>query len=114
MQQTKIKTAYLKILRELKKSHLETAETFLTGDNLKKASDSINDLFEQLYSLSRGLFLLQECTLKSRDTLLSFGERLSTTLIYYRALERGIKSELLDSRDFIITDDNFSAAVPGF
>ena len=110
----KNKDGILKNIEDLKKSHLETAESFLKGNNLKKASEAINELFEQLYSLSRGLFLLQECTLKSRDTLLSFGERLSTTLIYYRALERGIKSELLDSRDFIITDDNFSAAVPLF
>ena len=108
----KNKEDIIKNIENLKKSHLETAESFLTGSNLKKASDTINELFDQLYSLSRGLFLLQECTLKSRDTLLSFGERLSTTIIYYRALERGIKVELLDSRDFIITDENFSAAVP--
>ena len=110
----KNKDGIISNIENLKKSHLETAEAFLTGDNLIKASKKITDLFDQLYSLSRGLFLLQECTLKSRDTLLSFGEQLSTTLIYYRSLERGINAELLDSRDFIITDENFSAAVPIF
>jgi aspartate kinase len=108
----KNKDGIMNNIETLKKTHLDTAGLFLTGDNLKKASETIIDLFEQLFSLARGLFLLQECTLKSRDTLLSFGERLSTTLIYHRALERGIKAELLDSRDFIITDDNFSAASP--
>ena len=108
----KNKDGIMNNIETLKKTHLDTAELFLTGGNLKKASETVNDLFEQLYSLARGLFLLQECTLKSRDTLLSFGERLSTTLIYHRAVERGIKAELLDSRDFIITDDNFSAAAP--
>ncbi len=110
----KNKEGIISNIENLKKSHLETAEAFLTGDNLTKASEKITDLFDQLYSLSRGLFLLQECTLKSRDTLLSFGEQLSTTLIYYRSLERGINAELLDSRDFIITDENYSAAVPIF
>ena len=110
----KDKDGIINNIENLKKTHLETAVSFLTGDNLKNASETINELFEQLYSLSRGLFLLQECTLKSRDTLLSFGERLSTTLIYYRALERGIRAELLDSREIIITDDNYSAAVPIF
>ena len=110
----KNKDGIISNIENLKKSHLETAEAFLTGDNLTKASKKITDLFDQLYSLSRGLFLLQECTLKSRDTLLSFGEQLSTTLIYYRSLERGINAELLDSRDFIITDENYSAAVPIF
>lgn len=110
----KNKDGIISNIENLKKSHLETAEAFLTGDNLTKASKKITDLFDQLYSLSRGLFLLQECTLKSRDTLLSFGEQLSTTLIYYRSLERGINAELLDSRNFIITDENYSAAVPIF
>ncbi len=108
----KDKEGIINNIETLKKTHLKTAEAFLTGDNLKKASETISDLFDQLHSLSRGLFLLQECTLKSRDTLLSFGERLSTTLIYYRALERGINAELLDSREIIITDDNYSAALP--
>ncbi len=110
----KNKDGIINNIENLKKSHLETAEAFLTGDNLKKASETINEMFEQLYSLARGLFLLQECTLKSRDTLLSFGERLSTALIYHRAVERGIRAELLDSRDIIKTDDNYSAAVPIF
>ena len=108
----KNKDGIINNIENLKKTHIDTAESFLSGENLKKAAESISDLFNELYSLSRGLFLLQECTLKSRDILLSFGERLSTVLIYYRALERGINAELLDSRNFIITDDNYSAAAP--
>ncbi len=108
----KNKDGIINNIENLKKTHIDTAEIFLSGENLKKAAESITDLFNELYSLSRGLFLLQECTLKSRDILLSFGERLSTVLIYYRALERGINAELLDSRNFIITDDNYSAAAP--
>ena len=108
----KNKDGIISNIENLKKTHIDTAEIFLSGENLKKAAESITDLFNELYSLSRGLFLLQECTLKSRDILLSFGERLSTVLIYYRALERGINAELLDSRNFIITDDNYSAAAP--
>ena len=110
----KNKEGIIETIDILKKVHIDAAEAFLTGENLAAALKSLNTLFDQLSSLSRGLYLLQECSPKSSDTLLSFGERLSTLLIYHRIIERKINAELLDSRDFIITDDNFSNAAPIF
>lgn len=96
----------------LQKLHVDTASGFLTGDNLKNALESMDKLFQQLSSFAKGLFLLQELSPKSSDMLLSFGEKLSTIILYYRALERNISAELVDAGDFIITDDNFTAASP--
>ena len=101
-------------IETLKNTHLDIANEFLTGRNLEKAKEVLNSLFLQLDSFSKGLFLLGECSPKSSDILVSFGERLSTLLIYHRAVERMIDSELLDARDFIITDSNFTSASPIF
>jgi aspartate kinase len=46
--------------------------------------------------------------------VLAFGELLSTTVIAARAAASGIHVELLDSRDFILTDDGFNNASPDF
>ncbi len=46
------------------------------------------------------------------DNTVSFGEMLSTTLISAYLNECGIKNELLDAREFIITDHNFRDANP--
>ena len=46
------------------------------------------------------------------DNTVSFGEMLSTTLISAYLNECGIKNELLDAREYIITDHNFRAANP--
>lgn len=108
----KNKEGILETIDILKKVHTDAANDFLTGSNLDKAAESLDSLFNQLLSFSRGLYLLQECSPKSLDMLASFGERLSTLLLYHRAVERGIDAELLDSRDFIITDNNFTAASP--
>jgi aspartate kinase len=94
--------------------HIDTAEAFLTGANLEGACARINELGNELSSLVRGLALLKECSDRSYDKILSFGELLSTTLIYFRAVERGMKAELLDSRDFIKTDEKFTSAVVDF
>ena len=96
----------------LKNNHIQTAYSFLSGDNLAVAEEKLNELLSQFISLLKGLSLLRECSPRSKDALLSFGERLSTTLIALRAKERGIETEYLDARTFMITDENFSAASP--
>lgn len=98
----------------IREKHISTADEFLTGSNLIDALSKIKSHVEKLASLSKGLLLLRECTLRSSDTIVSFGELLSTTLLYFRAKERGIPVELLDSRDFIVTDSEFSEASPKF
>ncbi len=99
-------------LSALTEHHYGTARSFLTGDNLAAAESALESLFHELSSLVKGLLLLREFTFRSSDALLSFGELLSTTLIYHRMIERGIPAEFLDSRQLIRTDEQFTAAVP--
>ncbi len=96
----------------LKNNHIQTAYSFLSGENLKKTEGQLNELFSQFISLLKGLSLLRECSPRSKDALLSFGERLSTTIIAARSRERGIETEFLDARSFMITDENFTSAAP--
>ena len=96
----------------LKNNHIQTAYSFLSGENLQEAENQLNELLNQFISLLKGLSLLRECSPRSKDALLSFGERLSTTIIAMRAKERGIETEFLDARSFMITDENFTSASP--
>ena len=98
------------VFEELKEKHILTCNCFLTSKNLENALDKLDFLFDEIDSLIHSLIMLKECSSRSKDTLLSFGERLSTTIIYHRCIERSITAELLDSRDFIKTDDNFNSA----
>lgn len=97
---------------ELKSIHIQAAYSFLSADNLKECEEKLNTLFTDFISFLKGLSLLRECSARSRDALLSFGERLSTTIITHRAIERNISTTLLDARSFMLTDENFNAAVP--
>ncbi|MCL2295016.1 MAG: lysine-sensitive aspartokinase 3 [Spirochaetes bacterium] len=108
------KNAIFETIETLKKMHFDVAKDFLTGKNLETATEALNGFFQELESFSKGLFMLKECSPKSLDMLVSFGERLSTLLIYHRTIERKIDSELIDARKFIITDDNFKAASPNY
>ncbi len=92
--------------------HESTAGEFLTGTTLEASLKHIRALFEEIKAFVTGLVMLKECSPRSSDALLSFGELLSTTLLYYRANQRGINAELLDSRDLVVTDNSFTYASP--
>lgn len=98
------------VLSRIEDAHLSAARELLDGQLLVATEQSLGAYFAQIASLIKGLSLLRECTPRSSDAILSFGELLSTTIIAARARQRGIEAELLDSRDFIRTDDAFTAA----
>ena len=73
-------------------------------------------VFEVMTNLFLDLYLnLQETGFDydyQYDNTVSFGEILSTTLISAYLNECGIKNELIDAREYVITDHNFRAANP--
>jgi aspartate kinase len=80
------------------------------GSVQAQCKQALDSLFSQLSSLLTGLVLIQEVSPRSLDMLVSFGERLSTLLLYYGAIARGMSAQLIDSREYIITDDTFTSA----
>jgi aspartate kinase len=102
------------LLVALKAHHTGVAEGFLEGPELAACSGEIEELYLQLVALVRGSSLLHECSPRSRDAIFSFGELLATKIIYHRAKARGMDAEWIDSRECIITDANYTAAVPDF
>src|SRR5262245_27855584 len=105
---------------ELKERHLQTARELLAnsdaklrdGYKLKDVERQIEDYFAELDNFARSIATLGELTLRTKDAIASFGERLSSLIIASAFQVHGIESELVDSRDFIITDDKFTSAAP--
>lgn len=99
-------------VEQLHQHHLKAAEELL-GVGTKEHSAckaSIDAMFAELGSISRGLCLIREVSPRSRDALLGFGERLSTTMLYHRSIQRGVSAEFLDARTVVKTDENFNSA----
>ena len=99
-------------IEELKQRHLSVARELLSHERGLSCTEQLVSLFSELESIVTGLALLKECTARSNDLILSFGERLVTLIIHNRALERGIQSTLHDARELIKTDNHFSFASP--
>jgi aspartate kinase len=73
--------------------------------------EEIRPLLEELRSLLVGISLLKELTGRTRDFLVSFGERLSVRIVAAAFNARGINARALDSWDAgFISDSQFTAA----
>ncbi|HKK49098.1 MAG TPA: aspartate kinase [Alkalispirochaeta sp.] len=91
---------------------LATLTRTLTPERREVWSGALTEIEEELRTLLHGIILIRDLSPRSTDTLLSFGERLSTTVIAAAAEARGIPTTLLDSRTLVRTDETFGNARP--
>jgi len=68
----------------------------------------------ELEEILHGVELIKECSARTMDLVMSFGERLSCRLAVDYMNTRGMSAELVDARDVILTDDRFGAAAVSF
>lgn len=101
-------------LGKLSSTHLEIIEGCIHDTELKGlAKDTIIQLLNELKDVLGGIVILQEVTPKSLDYLLSFGERLSASMVYFALRDKGVVTECLTGKEAgIMTDSNFGAAKP--
>ena len=98
------------MIERLEQSHFAAARELVSdAAGLERA---VCVLFEELRGLTQGIYLIRECSPRSRDALLSFGERLSTLIITAAARELGVDAELVDARSLIRTNGDFGGASP--
>lgn len=64
----------------------------------------------ELEDLVRGISLLGECTPRTRDRLLSYGERLSAMVVAAALRHAGEAAEDCDARELVLTDEGFGNA----
>jgi aspartokinase/homoserine dehydrogenase 1 len=98
------------IIQELEQRHLATIKALLPIAQQPSAMAEIMTMCNELSDIARGASLVGEVTLRTRDLILSFGERLSAYIIC-RVLHPDIPLALYtDARKIIKTDANFGFA----
>ncbi|MGH2574448.1 MAG: aspartate kinase, partial [Ignavibacteria bacterium] len=103
------------LLEELVNRHHSIINT-LVKDKKHKADSAqkIIDYHLKIAELISGLAIINELTLRTLDAFRVFGELMSSVVIYHAMKDAGIDVELLDSREIIKTDNEFSRAYPDF
>lgn len=102
---------YENSIAQIKTHHLEIAMSLGVD---KTCIADVNLVFNQLSQVAQGVFLLKELTERTKDYILSAGERLSSCIIadYLKTIQ--VDVQLFDSSKLIVTDKNFGNANVNF
>jgi len=99
-----------KSLQELVKRHQSIAVDLKLESSLTK---TMENLLSELTTLLKGIYLLRDCTTKTLDSVVSFGERLSSVLMTQAMKNQSkIPVHLFDVRKIMRTDDVFGKGAP--
>ena len=103
----------LALVDELRLDHLKNglAPAGVAAAELERF---IRTHFEWLEELVRGLSVVGELSPRSLDAIASVGERLSSLIVSFAFRAAGLRTQHVDARRVIITDDRFTEAQPLF
>ena len=88
---------------------LELRDFHLRESNMER---TVDEHFQELSELVKGLAILGELTPRSIDAISSFGERLSSRIVSNYFQHHGLAAAHVDSRKLIVTDRRHTQASP--
>ncbi len=106
--------SYKEVVADIEKKHLDALKELIPVSEQSGLLSHIKRIINHLETILDGCFLLGELSARTSDTILSFGELLSSYVIA-EALKQNIKnSGYKDSRELIKTNTNFGKATVNF
>ena len=105
---------YIQQIHDLRDFHSREARLVVPLAERAELDRMLDEHFQELMELVKGLAVLGELTPRSIDAISSYGERLSSFIVTQAFRHFGMKAEHLDSRQVIITDKRHTHAAPNF
>ena len=102
--------AYRQILKRVTTRHWEALQELVATADAGRLDEILGRRLSDLDNLLHGAFLLRECSPRTRDRILSYGERLSALIVAATLSAEGTPAHLCDARKLIVTDDSFGRA----
>lgn len=96
--------AYENDFREIVYRHVEIIkEVIPAGEGQVRLQHRVGELLNELKDIFQGIYLIKDLSQKTSDTIVSYGERLSSIIV-----ARLTGAQWFDSREFIKTEKKFS------
>ena len=105
---------YLRQIHDLRDFHSREARQVVPLEDRAALDRFLDEHFQELTELAKGLAVLGELTPRSIDAISSYGERLSSFIVTQAFRHSGMETRHLDSRDLIVTDKRHTQAAPLF
>ena len=100
--------------KELLNKHLEAISTAINSKQIQKEVTQITEkTLAELEKVLTGICYVGELTPKSKDYVVSFGERLSAPIVWGAIKDEGLETQWFTGKEAgIVTDSNFGEADP--
>ena len=105
---------YKNDFESLRLKHVEVIDGLLSGESHETTLDIVLNHLSKLEKILDGIYLINELSPKTTDKLLSFGELLSSLIIYETMKLHDLNIQLKNSQNLIVTDSNFTNAAVNF
>jgi len=105
---------YISELSVFKTKVNKVASDLLSADVYESIRPELDQNHKVLENLLFGVKLIQEASLRTKDYILSFGERNCAFVLSHFLKEKGLSAEYVDARKVIKTDDSFGSARVNF
>jgi aspartokinase/homoserine dehydrogenase 1 len=101
---------YKEKLYLIEQRHLATVKDLIPLDQQSSVLSMVKKNCNQIEDICNGIFLLKELSSRTKDSIISYGELLSSLIFSARLKSLGINNTWKDSRELIVTDSFFGAA----
>src|SRR3569833_2004790 len=103
---------YIRQLHDHHENHSREARQVVPLAQRAELDRVLDDQFQEMTELVKGLAVLGELTPRSIDAISSYGERLSSYIVSLAFEYHGVPSIHVDSRSVIVTDNRHTQAAP--
>lgn len=105
---------YKEILLEIENKHLQVVKNLIPVQQQSAVLSQVKKNCNEVEDICNGIFLLRELSARTKDRIVSYGELLSSQIIASKFNASGLITQWKDSRELIITDNNFGMAAVDF
>jgi len=100
--------------QKLRARHIDTTTELLGSAKTKDFLAGLKRDFDGLDDLVRGICAVGEITPRTTDNILAFGERVNSKIVAAAFSALGLNAAHVDARECIVTDNQFTRAIPQF
>src|SRR5665213_3288916 len=106
--------SYKEKLQEIEHRHLATVKEVIPLDQQSSVLSMVKKRCNEIEDICNGVFLLKELSLRTKDSIISYGELISSQILAAKLKSKGISNTWKDARDLITTNSDFGNATIDF
>jgi aspartokinase/homoserine dehydrogenase 1 len=105
---------YRDLIESLRGRHVNAIRDLFPPKDQANVITHMQIMINELEEILHGIELVKECSPRTMDLVMSFGERMICTIMSQYLLSTGLDVVPIDAREIIVTDNNFGNASVNF